>query len=73
MRSVRDPLWYREQAARYRELGVATTDSAQLRDSYLALSFEYERLAKILEQSALLDGPAGKSGIYSQHGRKVRS
>ena len=52
MTSLRDPHRYREQAAHFRELAVTITDSRELRDSYLALSLEYERLAQILEKSA---------------------
>ena len=32
-------------------MAVATTDDARLRDSYLALALQYERLAMILEKS----------------------
>jgi hypothetical protein len=56
MTNSRDPLWYREEAARLREKAVAVDDSRQLRDSYLALSLEYERLAVILERANLLTG-----------------
>ncbi|MBV9018833.1 MAG: hypothetical protein JO058_24560 [Alphaproteobacteria bacterium] len=33
-------------------MAAAITDSAELRDSYLALSIEYERLASLLEIAA---------------------
>jgi hypothetical protein len=52
MNSSRSPSRYREDAAHFRQLAAAITDSAELRDSYLALSIEYERLAQILDQSA---------------------
>ena len=48
MSNLRDPARYRRQAARFRELAAAATDSRELRDSYLALSLAYERLARIL-------------------------
>ena len=37
---------------------MKTTDSAELRDNYLALSLQYERLAAILEKAE----PAAKPG-----------
>jgi hypothetical protein len=46
----RDPRQYREEAARCREQAAATLDSAQLRDSYLALAIQYERMADVLDQ-----------------------
>ena len=49
MNNQRNPDWYRAEAARVRQLAIETVDSAQLRDSYLALSLQYERLAAILE------------------------
>ena len=54
MENSRNPVWYREEAARLRALAEATKDSAELRDSYLALSVEYERLAVVLEQIGVL-------------------
>ena len=53
MSNSRDPRLYREEAARLRSKARAVTDSAELRDSYLALSLEYERLAKILDKAAM--------------------
>jgi hypothetical protein len=50
MTNLRDPLWYREEAARCRTKAVSVDDSKELRDSYLALSLEYERLAVLLER-----------------------
>jgi hypothetical protein len=35
---------------------VRSCDSKELRDSYLALSLEYERLAVLLERANLLTG-----------------
>ena len=58
MTNLRDPLWYREEAARYRAKAVSIDDSRELRDSYLALSLEYESLAVILERANLLAGAA---------------
>jgi hypothetical protein len=54
---LRNPHRYREQAARFRELASAASDSTELRDSYLALSLQYERLAVVLEKSAPADEP----------------
>jgi hypothetical protein len=56
MAGLRDPRRYREQAAHFRELAATITDSRELRDSYLALSIEYERLAQILEKSEAVPG-----------------
>src|SRR5689334_2132021 len=56
MTDFRDPLWYREEAARLRVKAVAVVDSKELRDSYLALSLEYERLAVVLDHAKLLSG-----------------
>ena len=52
MRNARDPRWYRAEAARMRVEAAKTTEDPELRDSYLALSVQYERLAVILEKSA---------------------
>src|SRR5947199_361574 len=51
MAGLRDPFRYREEAAHFLELAQAATDSPKLRDSYLALALQYERLARILEES----------------------
>jgi hypothetical protein len=56
MNSRRNPQRYREEAARFLKLAEAATDSRELRDSYLALSIEYERLAQILEKSEAAPG-----------------
>ena len=45
--------WYRQEAARLRQKAATVEDSAELRDSYLALAIEYERLTVILEKSTL--------------------
>jgi hypothetical protein len=52
MNRARDPRRYREEAALFRELAAAAVDSAELRDSYLGLALQYERVAQLLEQSA---------------------
>jgi hypothetical protein len=52
MRNVRDPRWYRAEAAGMRLEAARATDNAELRDSFLALSLQYERLAVVLEKSA---------------------
>ena len=49
----RDLWWYRQEAARLHQKAATVNDSAELRDSYLALAIEYERLAVILEKSTL--------------------
>ena len=51
MLNLRDPRRYRGEAARYREK-AATTDNPKLRDSYLGLALQYERLAQVLDRSA---------------------
>jgi hypothetical protein len=45
----RDHSWYRDEARRTRERAAAVKNDEQLRDSYLALAREYERLADLLE------------------------
>jgi hypothetical protein len=50
----RDPARYREEAARFRELAAAADDSRELRDSYLALSIQFERLAQLLDRGNAL-------------------
>lgn len=59
MTDLRDPARYREEAARFRELATASDDSRELRDSYLALSIQFERLAQLLDRSRTLS--AGKT------------
>jgi hypothetical protein len=54
MAGLRDPFRYREGAAYFLELAKAATDSPELRDSYLALVLQYERLARILEEKGAL-------------------
>jgi len=39
-----DPGYYRDEAAQRRKRAATTSDSAELRDSYLALARSYERL-----------------------------
>lgn len=45
----RDHSWYREEAKRLRQRAGAITNDNQLRDSYLGLAREYDRLADVLE------------------------
>jgi hypothetical protein len=52
MTNLRDPRRYREEAAHVRKMAAISTDSSELRDSYLALAIEYERLAQVLEKAA---------------------
>ena len=52
MRNARDPRWYRAEAARMRLEAARATDNPELRDSFLALSLQYERLAVVLEKRA---------------------
>jgi hypothetical protein len=54
MAELRDPFRYHEEAAHFRELAAAATDSRELRDSDLGLALQYERLAGILEERDLL-------------------
>ena len=51
MISLRDPRRYRLEAAQFREMAAAVDNTPEPRDSYLALSIQYERLAQILENS----------------------
>jgi hypothetical protein len=51
MLNLRDPRRYREDAAHFREMAAATTDR-KLRDSYLGLALQFERLAQVLDKSA---------------------
>jgi hypothetical protein len=44
-----NPSWYRQEAERIRQRAATITADDQLRDSYLRLAREYERLAAILE------------------------
>jgi len=44
---------YREEAAHFLELAKEIGDSQELRDSYLALALQYERLARLLEKGDL--------------------
>lgn len=78
MNSSRNPSRYREEAAHFRQLAAAITDSAELRDSYLALSLEYERLAQVLERSsppssALPESPDLAAAVHKQYRRPARS
>ena len=52
MTHLRDPRRYLAQASLFRELAAAASDSAQLRESYLGLALQYERVARILEVRA---------------------
>jgi hypothetical protein len=52
MLNLRDPLRYREDAAHLREKAAATTDR-KLRDSYLGLALQFERLAQVLERDPI--------------------
>jgi hypothetical protein len=63
MAGLRDPLRYREDAAHFLEL------AALLRDSYLALAIEFERLADILEKGA----EAARERVGNARDRHARS
>ena len=49
MSERRDCSWYRDEAIRIRERAAAVSNNDKLRDSYLALAREYERLSDLLE------------------------
>ena len=49
MSARHEPSWYRQEAERLRQRAATVTNDDQLRDSYLGLAREYERLAEILE------------------------
>ena len=76
MAGLRDPLRYREEAARFIEMAERAEDSSELRDSYLALAASYERLADALERSELANQIGGRSTpprVYTGQGRPARS
>jgi hypothetical protein len=50
------------------ELAKAVNDSHELRDSYLALPLQYERLARILEERDLPDRRASAGSAASVRG-----
>jgi hypothetical protein len=50
VKKIRGPDHYRAEAAHFLELATAA-DDARLRDSYLGLCIQYERLADVLEYS----------------------
>ena len=52
MSRLRDPERYRREDDDFRKKAEAAADNRELRDSYLALAIEYERLADILEKAA---------------------
>jgi hypothetical protein len=51
VKNIRGPDHYRAEAAHFLELAAAA-DDARLRDSYLGLCIQYERLADVLECSS---------------------
>jgi hypothetical protein len=48
---ARDPRWYRDEAKRLRERGEHANYDPSLRQSYLDLADEYDRLAEVLEKT----------------------
>ena len=57
----RNPSWYRQEAERLRQRATAITADDQLRDSYLSLAGEYERLAEVLEGGSSSDRNTGRN------------
>jgi hypothetical protein len=57
----RNPSWYRQEAERLRQRATAITADDQLRDSYLSLAREYERLAEVLEGRSSSDRNTGRN------------
>ena len=51
-RPKRDASWYAEQAERLRQKAAAAKDDGALRNSYLGLAREYEKLAATLQSRA---------------------
>ena len=49
---------YHESAASFRQRASAVTDDPQLRDSYLSVAIQYDRLADLLEGKDRLSFPA---------------
>jgi hypothetical protein len=56
MNGARGANWYRQEAERLCKRAAAIANDGQLRDSYLALAHEYERLAEILEDRSVKAG-----------------
>ena len=54
MSKPRTHCWYRAEAERLRKRAAAAENDAPLRDSYLSLAREYERLADVLEARRML-------------------
>ena len=52
MTDKRDPVFYRDEARRLRRK-AASTDDPSLRESYIKLALEYERLAGTLAERLL--------------------
>jgi hypothetical protein len=52
----RDTAHYRREAARYRELAAAATDSVMLRDSYLASRLNMNSLRKFWRRASGASG-----------------
>jgi len=57
----RDHTWYRHEAKRLRDKAAAVKNDEALRNSYLSLAQEYERLAGTLECRPTGDGSSGGS------------
>ena len=55
----RDHTWYRDEAKRLRDKAAAVKNDEALRDSYLTLASEYDRLADMLERRPTSDGSSG--------------
>lgn len=49
MEEAQDPNWYRQEAKRLRSVGERYAADERLRQSYLDLANEYDRLAAVLE------------------------
>src|SRR5438067_621246 len=72
MTHLRDPRRYRAQASLFRELAAVASDSAQLRDSYLGLALQYERVARILEVRAPPAARAPADSLQARFGGPYR-
>jgi len=70
MNRSHDPERYREEAARFREMAVAATDSNELRRSYLAPAVHYKRLAVVLEK-VLVESKSMRRDRFSRPARPL--
>ncbi|MBV8492804.1 MAG: hypothetical protein JO162_04925 [Alphaproteobacteria bacterium] len=71
MAGLRDPFRYREEAERFLALADTHADHPLLRDGYLALAIQFERLADILEKTGAVED--SRQSVDRQNNGKTRS